>query len=69
MSSFASFIDGLAKQNKKSKMPSGGEQYTMEVALGPSASAKNQALMRVAKPQIEEPMPLKKLMAKCQKSM
>ena len=46
---FARFLDTLRKLDATSRLPSGGSQYTMEVALGPSASAKNQARMRVQK--------------------
>lgn len=60
--SFNSFLDTLAKLNAKSKMPSGGDQYTMEVALGPAASAKNQAQMRIAKADPAQTVPLKQLM-------
>jgi hypothetical protein len=47
--SFRSTLDGLAKLDAQHALPSGGKQYTMEVALGPMASAKGQALMRVQK--------------------
>jgi len=53
------YLDTLAKLKAKSGMPSGGAQYTAEVALGPRASAKNQAMMRVAKPKPVAPVSLK----------
>lgn len=64
MNDFAKFLDTLNKLGAKNKIPSGGEQYTMEVALGPSASAKGQAMMRSKKAQPVAPMPLRELMAK-----
>ncbi len=56
--SFASFLDTLKKLDAKHRMPGGGSQYTMDVALGPSASAKNQARMRLQKVSPVKPMSL-----------
>lgn len=64
MNDFAKFIDTLNKLDAKHRMPSGGSQYMMEVALGPSASAKGQAMMRVQKKKPVGPMPLNVLIAK-----
>lgn len=55
---FAQFVDTLRKLDAEHRMPSGGSQYTMEVAAGPSASAKNQARMRVEKTKAVKPMRL-----------
>jgi len=56
-----SFIDTLRKADAKSRLPSGGNKFLTEVALGPSASAKNQALLRNQKVTPQEVMPLRKL--------
>jgi len=61
-SDMGKYLDTLAKLKAKSGMPSGGTQYTADVALGPRASAKNQAMMRIAKPQAAVPVSLKKFM-------
>jgi len=58
---FRSALDALAKMDAKSRLPSGGDQYTMEVALGPMASSKGQALMRVQKTTPAGTKPLKQL--------
>ena len=62
---FASFVDTLAKLDAKHRMPSGGSQYMMEVALGPSASAKNQARMRLQKASPVKPLRLAELIRSC----
>lgn len=64
---FRSTLDSLAKMDAKSQLPSGGSQYTMEVALGPSASAKGQALMRNQKVKPQRTQPLRELQQKQQK--
>lgn len=55
---FASFLDTLRKLDAKHRIPDGGSQYTMEVAQNPSASAKNQARMRLQKTTPVQPMSL-----------
>jgi len=62
--SFARFIDTLNKLNAQNKTQLGGTQYTSEVALGPMASASNQALMRVKKIRPQPTMNLAKLIKK-----
>jgi len=62
---FAKFVDTLNKLDAKHRMPSGGSQYMMEVALGPSASAKGQARMRNQKMKPSKTLPLRALIAKC----
>ena len=62
--SFAQFLDTLRKLDAKHRMPSGGSQYTREVALGPSASAKNQARLRVQKTMPVKTMSLGALLRK-----
>lgn len=64
MNDFARFLDTLNKLNAKHKMPGGGEQYTMEVALPVSASAKGQAMMRSKKADPALPMSLRALIKK-----
>lgn len=59
---FAKFVDQLNKLQAKGGLPSGGSQYTMEVALGPMASAKGQALMRAKKTKPQKPLSLHDLM-------
>ena len=62
---FSRFLDTLRKLDAKHRMPGGGDQYTMEVALGPSASAKNQARMRLQKVKPAKPMSVGALIRKC----
>ena len=62
---FARFLDTMSKLDAKSRLPSGGSQYTMEVALGPSASAKHQALMRVQKVKPASTVGLGELIRRC----
>ena len=62
---FAKFVDQLNKLQAKKGFPSGGSQYTMEVALGPMASAKNQAIMRVEKVKPVKTANLSELIKKC----
>ena len=61
MKDIAAYKDLMAKLNAKHGLPSGGSQYLMSVALGPQASAKNQAMMRVAKHTPAKTMPLRGL--------
>ena len=61
MNKLAQFLDAMAKRDAKSKLPSGGSQFSMEVALGPSASAKNQAMMRLQKVRPVRTLPLSEL--------
>jgi len=61
----AALIDKLAKADAKNPLPSGGTQYSPEVALGPQASGRNQAMMRSKKMKIAQPIPLRQLMKQC----
>lgn len=62
---FLKFADQLNKLQAKNGLPSGGSQYTMEVALGPMASAKGQARMRNEKVKPQKTMSLAQLVAQC----
>ena len=58
---FAAFVDTLRKLDAKGRLPNGGSQYTMEVALGPMASAKNQAMLRLQKIKPVGTLPLREI--------
>lgn len=61
---FASFLDTLRKMDALNRPPSGGSQYTPQVALGPSASAARQQLMQKKKVSPVGPMALSALIRK-----